>query len=110
MVSRSAPAKQDTIVVSVTLPQQVLEFLDMSPKEAAAYLGTLALIELFRRGEVSSGWAAEKLGISKWDFITLLGEHKVPYIDLTEEELRQEVEAALSHRGRQGRPPPTADR
>lgn len=95
----------------IDLPNDVVERLAPTPHEAAERLKELVLIELFRRGEVSSGWAAERLGIGKWDFIDLLGEHGVPYIDLTEDELRQEVEVALSHWGRRGKPPsPTADR
>jgi predicted HTH domain antitoxin len=63
-------------------------------------LKELALIELFRQGEVSSGWAAEHLGIGKDDFLDLLYDHGVPYIDMSEEELRQQVEVAMSRRAR----------
>lgn len=72
----------------------MLELLGPTSTEAAACLRQLALIELFRRGEVSSGYAGEVLGISRWDFIRLLGEHGVPYVDMTEEELQQDVENA----------------
>ena len=64
-------------------------------EEATRHLTELAFVELFRQGEVSSGWAARQLGISKDDFIRLLARHGVPYIDLSEEELRQQVEAAM---------------
>jgi predicted HTH domain antitoxin len=60
----------------------------------------MAYIELFRQGRVSSGWAAEKLGISKDEFRQLLSTHDVPYIDMSEEELRQEVEATMARRAR----------
>ena len=111
MTSHAVSAESNTVTVAVELPKQALELLGLTPEEAAVYLKKLALIELFRRDEVSSGWAAERLGMSKWDFIQLLGAHKVPYIDLTEEELRQEVEVALSHWGRRESPPSqTADR
>jgi predicted HTH domain antitoxin len=67
-----------------------------SLNEAADSLKQLALIELFRWGEVSSGYAAEVLGMSRWDFIKLLGARGVPYVDMTPEELDEEVELALS--------------
>jgi len=105
MTSHTAPAQPDTVSVAVELPKQVLELLALTPDDAPVYLKKLALIELFRRSEVSSGWAAEKLGISKWDVIELLGGHEVPYVDLSEEELRQQVEAALPNGGRRGSPP-----
>ena len=64
------------------------------------HLVELAYVELFRQGELSSGWAAEKLGISKDAFRELLSTHDVPYIDMSEEELRREVEAAMVRRAR----------
>ncbi len=80
--------------VSVDIPPEVVELLGPGPSRAAACLKRLALIELFRRGEVSSGYAAEVLGMSRWDFIRLLGEHGVPYVDMTAEELEADVEQA----------------
>ncbi len=111
MTSHAAPALPDTVAVTVELPKQVLGLLALTPDEAAMYLKTLALIELFRRGEISGGWAAKRLGMSKSDFIDLLAAHEVPYIDLSEEELRQELEVARSFRQRRVAPPSrTADR
>lgn len=68
--------------------------LGPSADEAARELQVLALVELFRRGEVSSGWAAEHLGITKWEFIQLLDAHEVPYLNQSPEELAQDIEAA----------------
>lgn len=97
--------------VSVQLPADLLPLLGPTPAEVAARLSQLALIDLFRRGEVSSGYAAQVLGMSKADFIELLAKHDVPYLDLSEEELRRDVEVARSHWG-SGKAPPsqTADR
>jgi predicted HTH domain antitoxin len=86
--------------VVVDLPEELLKLLGPTPTEAAACLKKLALIELFRRGEVSSGYAAKTLGISKSEFIDLLGEHEVPYVDASEEELREQFEAAKPRRDR----------
>lgn len=96
--------------IVVELPEQIVQLLTPTLDEAALRLQELALIELFRRGDVSSGCAAEKLGMRKWDFIQLLAAHKVPYIDLSEEELHEEIEVARSFRQRRAAsPPPTAD-
>jgi predicted HTH domain antitoxin len=95
----------------VDLPKELQKLLAPTEGEAAACLKKLALIELFRRGDVSSGYAAKVLGMSKWEFIDLLAEHEVPYIDLSEEELRQEIEVARSWRSRRKGPSsPTAGR
>ena len=59
----------------VELPKLAPEHLGLTPDEAALRLRELALVELFRRGNVSSGWAAKKLAISKDSFCDQLAEH-----------------------------------
>jgi predicted HTH domain antitoxin len=66
--------------------------LGPTPHAAARHLQELALIELFRQGEVSSGWAAEQLWISKTAFLDLLFRHDVAYFDMSEDELSQQVD------------------
>ncbi len=85
-------------MLSVELPESVVQLLGPTPQDAARHLAELAYVELFRRGEVSSGWAAEKLGISKDAFREMLYAHDVPYFDMSEEELRRDVEVATSLR------------
>ncbi len=80
--------------ISVDVPPEVVELLGPDPSEAAACLKRLALIDLYRRGEVSGGYAADVLRITLWDFVKLLSEHDVPYFEATEDELRQQVEAS----------------
>lgn len=94
-----ASSHTKTCAISVEISESVVQLLAQTPQEAALRLKELALIELFRRGEVSSGWAAEQLGISKPDFLDLLFNHDVPYFDLSEEELRQQVEATMPRNG-----------
>lgn len=86
--------------LAVELPESVVRKLGRTTQDATRHLAELAIVELFRQGEVSSGWAARQLGIGKDDFIRLLARHGVPYIDLSEEELRQQVEAAMPSRSR----------
>jgi predicted HTH domain antitoxin len=108
-VARSPKPKSRAL--KVALPERVVELLGPSPEEAVRELQILAFIELFRRGEVSSGWAAERLGISRWDFIQLLGKHDVPYINISEEELEREIQAAMRlYEEVHGSSSPTVDR
>ncbi len=110
-MTRTQPAKPKSRALKVVLPKRVVELLGPSPEETVRELQALAFVELFRRGEVSSGWAAEHLGIGRWDFIELLAKHNVPYIDMTEDELRQDVEVALKlYQEIHGSSSPTADR
>jgi hypothetical protein len=91
--------------VLVDLPEELLLLFGPTPTKAAVCLKKLALVELFRRGEVSSGYAASVLGTSKGEFIALLAAHDVPYIDVSEEELRQQFEAAKPRKVRAATPP-----
>jgi|SRR5579864_3920545 len=85
--------------VRVSLPCQVVERLGRSQRDVERAVLELALVELFRRGDVSAGWAAERLGISKWEFIQILDRHEVAYLDMTPEELEQELEVARQYLG-----------
>lgn len=100
MTMSSLPASSQTNMrtLAVEFPESVVDLLGPTPRDAARHLAELAYIELFRQRQVSSGWAAEKLGISKEDFLELLYTHDVPYFDMSEEELRQDVEVAMSMR------------
>ena len=99
----SSASKTKTCTLSVELPERVAQLLGPTPEDATRHLAELAYVELFRQGEVPSGWAAEKLGISKDEFRKLLYAHDVPYIDMTEEEFLQQLQAAAPN----GQPPPS---
>lgn len=100
MNTSPASSQSKTCRLAVELPESVVSLLGKTPRGAVRHLAELAYIELFRQRRVSSGWAAEKLGISKEDFLELLYAHDVPYFDMSEDELRQEVEAATARRAR----------
>lgn len=89
--------------LAVELPERVVQKLGRTTQDATRHLVELAFVELFRQGEVSSGWAAQQLGIAKDEFIRLLARHGVPYIDMSEEEFLQQLEAAMPDR----QPPPS---
>jgi predicted HTH domain antitoxin len=50
-------------------------------------------LSLFREGKVSSGLAAEMLGISRQEFLQLLYDKGLPYFEFSREELKEEFEA-----------------
>jgi predicted HTH domain antitoxin len=67
---------------------QVLETLDQ-PLERAAL--ELIVMELYRRETISSGKAAQLLGMPKLDFIRYSGEMGIPYFRMDPGELEREV-------------------
>ena len=87
--------------VQVELDQDlvaVLEELHRPVKEAAR---ELIVLELYRQGELSSGKAAQLLGLEREDFIRQASAQGIPYFQLRGEDLRRELnlrQAALSAR------------
>lgn len=62
----------------------------------------LLAFELFRRGQVSAGKAAELLGMNKIAFLDAASRRGIPVADLDEDELARELERVdvLARRGR----------
>jgi len=58
------------------------------PMEDAAR--EMIVLELYRRGSVSSGKAAELLGLPRLDFIRHASRLGIPYIDMTSDEWQVE--------------------
>ncbi len=77
----------------LAVPQAVVAVLAPG-EDAGRQVLELALIQLFREEQVSSGYAADVLDMSQWEFIQLLGRHGVPYVDLSPEEVRQDFQNA----------------
>lgn len=52
-----------------------------------------AILELYRIGQISSGRAAQDLGMSRVDFLDLANRHRIPTIQTTADELEEELES-----------------
>ena len=50
-----------------------------------------AVLELVREGKMSSGKAAEVLGVTRWDFLDLMSERNVPHVNFSPQELAQQL-------------------
>ena len=50
----------------------------------------LIVLELYRRGMISSGKAAELLNMSRWEFISHASHLGIPYFAMTEDEWEAE--------------------
>lgn len=50
----------------------------------------LIVLELYRRGTISSGRAADLLGMSRWEFIRHASHLGIPYFAMTEDEWEAE--------------------
>jgi predicted HTH domain antitoxin len=83
----------ESLKVQLELPRDLLGALDVPEAELEPQLRQRIVLELFRQNRISSGKAAELLGISKTAFIRLLARHKIPYFTDTPEELDAQVTA-----------------
>lgn len=67
----------------------VLELLERPVEQAAR---EAIVLELYRRGTISSGKAAQLLHVSKGEFIQFSGRLGIPYFQLSEAEWKKEIE------------------
>lgn len=84
----------ETITASVELPRDLLVALNISAAEIDGRVREWAALELYREGLISAGKAAEILGVPKGHFIDLLDQRDIAYLDLTADELAEDVRAA----------------
>jgi len=80
----------------IELPRNLLAALDIPESELGRQAREWVLLELFHEGKISSGKAAEMLGLSKAQFLDLLHQRNLPYLDADLTELEREVAAAES--------------
>jgi predicted HTH domain antitoxin len=90
---RTGILAMDNLTVELTLPRDLLGALDVPEGQLRGKLLELIAITLFRQEQISAGKAAELMGISKGDFIELLGQREIPYFTITRDELEAEVGA-----------------
>jgi predicted HTH domain antitoxin len=96
--------------LAVELPERVVQLLAPTPEEATARLAELALIELFRQGELSGGKVAELLGLSRAGWLDLLARRGVPHAVVTEESLAHDLKTLVDRKKRSTTPSPTPGR
>jgi predicted HTH domain antitoxin len=81
-----------TVVIDV--PEEALISLKTDREAFSKELPLLAAMKLFELGRLSSGRAALLAGVSRVEFLELLGRYGVSPFDLSEEELRRDLASA----------------
>ena len=79
-------------VVEVRIPTSLLQ-LGLDRKEVQRRVTEWLVLSLFTEDRISSGKAARLLNISRIDFLALLRQRGIAYIDYTEDELADEFAA-----------------
>lgn len=78
----------------VELDQDLVEFLDELQRPAKQAAPELIVLGLYAQDRLSGGRAAELLSLTREGFIRYASEHGIPYLRLSGDELRAELEAS----------------
>ena len=79
--------------LSIDLEDDVVALLRQSNQPVERAVRELIVLELYRRGAISSGKAASLLGISRIEFIHNASRLGIPYFTMTEDEWTNEHRA-----------------
>ncbi len=79
-------------IIEIQLPSPFLK-LGLSKKDIQQRTVEWLALSLFTEGRISSGKAASLLNITRTEFLDLLRERGIAYLDYSEEELAEEFAA-----------------
>lgn len=77
--------------VQIVFPSEILEALSTSYQDSEELLKEAAVLELYREGRISSGKAAEVLGMERFEFIRYAGMKGIPFLRISPDDLEEEV-------------------
>ena len=77
--------------ITVDLPEQIEQALNRTPGEMARDVKLYAALMLYQLGKLSSGMAAQMVGLSRVEFLYLCGEYGISVFQYTSEELDAEL-------------------
>ena len=77
--------------LSLEIPEEILISLKETPENLSRELKILAAVKLFELDKLSSGRAAQLAGMSRVEFLTILGRYQVSPFSLTTEQLEQDI-------------------
>ena len=80
--------------VSVELDRELVNLFRQTHTRPEDTLKEYLVLELYRRHEISSGRAAELLGMERFEFIRFASRLGIPYVDMDNQELEDEIDLA----------------
>ncbi len=91
-----AKARVMSTVIKVDIEAPLAALLHQTNQPVQEVAREMIVLELYRRGAISSGKGAELLGTSRLDFIQHASRLGIPYLDMTEDEWAAEKAASES--------------
>lgn len=67
--------------VHLDLPNDILDLPNQTRESLRALAREALLVRLYDQGVITSGWAAQALGLSRREFLDLLGTYRVSEFD-----------------------------
>lgn len=80
--------------VAVEFNEELIDLLDAADRPVGQAAQELIVLELYRQRRISSGKAAELLGMRRYDFIRHASDLGIPYFAMSPEEWEAERQAA----------------
>ena len=78
--------------VKLELDETLTALLKLTNQPVEQAAREMIVLELYRRHAISSGKAAELLGIRRFDFVRRASDLGIPFFDMTEDELQDDCE------------------
>lgn len=84
---------RQTVTLEIGVPRELLTLLRASHAQINQALMEFSVLGLYQEKKISAGKAAELLGMTKREFISLLARKDIPYFNYSEEDLEEEWQA-----------------
>jgi len=82
--------------IQLDLDEEIAVLLQGSRQPVSEVARELIILELYRRGTISSGKAAQLLNMPRFEFVRYASRLGIPFFDLTDEEWKAEQARAES--------------
>ena len=81
----------EMITVPVSIPKDMLLYIDIDDTKLSFEQNAMLLYPLIREGVISHGRAAEVIGVPKWNLIEFYDSMGLPYLNQSADDLRDEI-------------------